>query len=218
MRAFAGLGYYSRARNMHACAIEIAKRGGVFPTTEADLRALPGIGAYTAAAVAAIAFDEPAAPVDGNIAAHIVARIEAIEQPIVKDRGAIAKAAAALDAGGAARRFRTGVDGSRRDDLHAAQSRLVRTRPLEQALARAAAAGDPEAYPRKAPRKPRPHRRGKRPVLRGRRPTWRAALLRTRPAEGAARLRPSNCPARLGRRTSPPTRRRAARRSRRPGG
>src|ERR1700737_4946978 len=45
MRAFAGLGYYSRARNMHACACEIAARGGAFPSTEADLRALPGIGA-----------------------------------------------------------------------------------------------------------------------------------------------------------------------------
>src|SRR5271169_6356565 len=60
MRAFAGLGYYSRARNLHACAKAVASRGGRFPRDEAQLRALPGIGAYTAAAIAAIAFDEPA--------------------------------------------------------------------------------------------------------------------------------------------------------------
>src|SRR5208283_2514756 len=66
--AFAGLGYYSRARNLHACATAIAGRGGRFPSDEAELRTLPGVGAYTAAAIAAIAFDRQAAPVDGNIA------------------------------------------------------------------------------------------------------------------------------------------------------
>ena len=72
--AFAGLGYYSRARNLHACAQEIARRGGRFPSAEADLVALPGVGAYTAAAIAAIAFGQKAAPVDGNIA-RVLARI-----------------------------------------------------------------------------------------------------------------------------------------------
>src|SRR6476661_2589948 len=68
LAAWAGLGYYARARNLHACAREVvARHGGQFPATEAGLRALPGIGNYTAAAIAAIAFGERAAPVDGNI-------------------------------------------------------------------------------------------------------------------------------------------------------
>lgn len=95
MRAFAGLGYYSRARNLHACAQEVARRGGRFPRTERELRALPGVGAYTAAAVAAIAFGEKAAPVDGNIA-RILTRLHAIEAPILAARRQIGAAAAAL--------------------------------------------------------------------------------------------------------------------------
>jgi A/G-specific adenine glycosylase len=95
MQAFAGLGYYSRARNMHACARAVAARGGRFPRDEAGLRALPGIGAYTAAAIAAIAFDEPAAPVDGNIA-RVVSRLNAFETPIARNRRAIDEAAREL--------------------------------------------------------------------------------------------------------------------------
>ena len=79
--AFAGLGYYSRARNLHACAKEIARRGGRFPSEEAELLALPGVGAYTAAAIAAIAFGQKAAPVDGNIA-RVLARLLALDRPI----------------------------------------------------------------------------------------------------------------------------------------
>src|SRR5208283_4765831 len=90
--AFAGLGYYSRARNLHACAREIARRGGRFPSDEAALRALPGVGAYTAAAIAAIAFDRPAAPIDGNIS-RIVARLIGLEAPIARARKEIAAAA-----------------------------------------------------------------------------------------------------------------------------
>lgn len=68
MKAWAGLGYYSRARNLKACAEAVVRdHDGQFPDTEAGLRALPGIGPYTAAAIAAIAFDRPAAVVDGNI-------------------------------------------------------------------------------------------------------------------------------------------------------
>src|SRR5205085_8017435 len=67
LKLWAGLGYYARARNLHACAKAVAARhGGEFPDTEDALRALPGIGAYTAAAIAAIAFDKRASPVDGN--------------------------------------------------------------------------------------------------------------------------------------------------------
>jgi A/G-specific adenine glycosylase len=77
-----GLGYYARARNLHACAREVvALYGGKFPADEAMLRALPGIGAYTAAAVAAFAFDLPATPLDGNIE-RVVARLFAVEAPL----------------------------------------------------------------------------------------------------------------------------------------
>jgi A/G-specific adenine glycosylase len=95
MQAFAGLGYYSRARNLHACAKEIAARGGRFPRGEADLRSLPGVGPYTAAAIAAIAFDEPTVPVDGNIG-RILSRLHAFETPIARNRPAIEAAARAL--------------------------------------------------------------------------------------------------------------------------
>jgi A/G-specific adenine glycosylase len=79
---WAGLGYYARARNLHACARAVAaQHGGVFPDTEEQLLALPGIGAYTAAAIAAIAFDKRASPVDGNIE-RVIARLFAVEEEL----------------------------------------------------------------------------------------------------------------------------------------
>lgn len=82
MQAWAGLGYYSRARNLHACARAVVENhGGRFPDTEDGLRSLPGIGAYTAGAVAAIAFDRPAAAVDGNVE-RVVTRLFAIEDAL----------------------------------------------------------------------------------------------------------------------------------------
>jgi len=82
LKLWAGLGYYSRARNLHACARLLVKRHrGRFPSTEAGLRELPGIGPYTAAAVAAIAFGEVATPVDGNVE-RVVARLFAIAEPL----------------------------------------------------------------------------------------------------------------------------------------
>lgn len=82
MKAWAGLGYYSRARNLKACAEKVAgDYEGRFPDTEEGLRALPGIGPYTAAAIAAIAFDVPAAVVDGNIE-RVFSRIFEIETPL----------------------------------------------------------------------------------------------------------------------------------------
>ena len=78
LAAWAGLGYYARARNLHACAREVVQRfGGSFPETEAELRTLPGIGDYTAAAIAAIAFGAQATPIDGNIE-RVVARLFAV--------------------------------------------------------------------------------------------------------------------------------------------
>ena len=76
---WAGLGYYARARNLVACARDVVKRGG-FPATSAELRTLPGIGAYTSAAIAAIAFEEDAAAVDTNVE-RVVARLQGIERP-----------------------------------------------------------------------------------------------------------------------------------------
>ncbi len=82
LAAWAGLGYYARARNMHACARAVLERhGGVFPSEEAALVKLPGVGPYTAAAVAAIAFDRRATPVDGNYE-RVIARLYAIETPL----------------------------------------------------------------------------------------------------------------------------------------
>jgi len=88
LSAWAGLGYYARARNLHACAQAVAGEGGVFPEDEAGLLALPGIGAYTAAAIAAIAFDRPAAAVDGNVE-RVVSRLFLVETPLPKAKPAI---------------------------------------------------------------------------------------------------------------------------------
>src|SRR5271167_650005 len=82
LKAWAGLGYYARARNLHACARAVVERhGGEFPAGESALRGLPGIGDYTAAAIAAIAFDAPTSPVDGNIE-RVVARLFAVPDPL----------------------------------------------------------------------------------------------------------------------------------------
>ena len=81
MAAWAGLGYYSRARNLIACARHVAALPGAqFPRSAAQLAALPGVGRYTSAAIAALAFDEPVAVVDGNVE-RVVARVFAIDAP-----------------------------------------------------------------------------------------------------------------------------------------
>ena len=96
LRAWAGLGYYARARNLHKCAKKVAEQyGGVFPASETALLALPGIGPYTAAAVAAIAFNIPASPVDGNIE-RVISRLHALTDPLPDVKPAIKAAAAAL--------------------------------------------------------------------------------------------------------------------------
>lgn len=81
MEEWAGLGYYARARNLHACARAVAEAGGAFPRDVEELRALPGVGAYTAAAVAAIAFDRPVVPLDANVE-RVLARLRAVEEPL----------------------------------------------------------------------------------------------------------------------------------------
>jgi A/G-specific adenine glycosylase len=155
--AFAGLGYYSRARNLHACAKEIARRGGRFPSEEAALRTLPGVGEYTAAAIAAIAFDRPAAPVDGNIA-RILVRLMGLEAPIVESRKTIGAAARTL-----APRRRAGDFAQALMDIGATICRPrnpeCRACPLSPDCA-ALQSGAPGAYPRKGAVKPKPRRSG----------------------------------------------------------
>jgi A/G-specific adenine glycosylase len=94
LQAWAGLGYYARARNLHRCAQIVAAAGG-FPSDLIGLRALPGIGDYTAAAVGSIAFGIPIVPVDGNVE-RVTARIFAIDRPLPAARAAIAAAARTL--------------------------------------------------------------------------------------------------------------------------
>jgi A/G-specific adenine glycosylase len=155
--AFAGLGYYSRARNLHACAREIAGRGGRFPSEEAELRRLPGVGNYTAAAIAAIAFGRQAAPVDGNIA-RVLARLLALEAPLAEAKGEIAAAARAL-----APSRRAGDFSQALMDIGAT---ICRPRnpdcgacPLAQDCA-ALRSGAPDSFPRRAAARPRPRREG----------------------------------------------------------
>lgn len=82
MAAWAGLGYYARARNLLKCArVIVAEHGGSFPKSQEDLQKLPGIGPYTAAAIAAIAFDQPATVVDGNVE-RVMARLFTIPTPL----------------------------------------------------------------------------------------------------------------------------------------
>lgn len=93
--AWAGLGYYARARNLHKAAKAVAEMGGTFPTTYDGLRELPGIGDYTAGAIAAIAYDLPYPAMDAN-AERVIARYAAIEEPLPKSKPAIRAALAAL--------------------------------------------------------------------------------------------------------------------------
>ena len=96
LTAWAGLGYYARARNLHKCARLVSgELGGRFPDGESALAALPGIGPYTAAAIAAIAFDRPASPVDGNVE-RVVARLFAVETPLPKAKPELRKRAEGL--------------------------------------------------------------------------------------------------------------------------
>ncbi len=96
LKAWAGLGYYARARNLHRCAKDVVIRfGGKFPETEPDLRSLPGIGPYTAGAIAAIAFGKRHAAVDGNVE-RVITRLYAIETPLPDSKPEIRQKTQAL--------------------------------------------------------------------------------------------------------------------------
>jgi A/G-specific adenine glycosylase len=156
MAAWAGLGYYSRARNLVKCARAVAERGG-FPATEAELRALPGLGDYTAAAVAAIAFGQRAVVVDANVE-RVVARLFAIDTPLPAARKEIRAAAADITPP-----VRAGDFAQAMMDLGAQTCTTRAPRcllcPLRATCA-ARAAGDPERLPVKPAKKAVPERRG----------------------------------------------------------
>lgn len=96
LQLWQGLGYYARARNLHACARTVVERhGGSFPTDPAELRALPGVGDYTAAAIAAIAFDRKTAAIDGNVE-RVLARLYAVAEPFPAAKPRLRELAAAL--------------------------------------------------------------------------------------------------------------------------
>jgi A/G-specific adenine glycosylase len=150
---WAGLGYYARARNLIFCAREVARRGG-FPRTAAELRRLPGIGAYTSAAIAAIAFGERAAAVDTN-ALRVIARLNATRKP---SRAEVEQ------------RFMAMMPADRPGDFVQAMMDLGATIcrpknprcsdcPLSSHCA-AFAIGDPEGFPARKERRARPHKHG----------------------------------------------------------
>src|SRR5690349_6785453 len=178
LRMWAGLGYYSRARNLHACAVVVARdHGGVFPDTEAGLRSLPGIGPYTAAAIAAIAFDRPTMPVDGNIE-RVTSRLFAVEEALPQAKPRIQELATTL-LGPA----RAGHSAPALVDLGATictpKKPACALCPLNEDCA-ARALGTQETFPRKAPKKTGALRRGAAFVVtRG-----DELLLRTRPDKG----------------------------------
>jgi A/G-specific adenine glycosylase len=179
MKAWAGLGYYSRARNLHACALAVAERhGGRFPDTVEGLRALPGIGDYTAAAVAAIAHNRPAAVVDGNVE-RVMTRHEAIGMPLPAAKAIVRERLAGL------------VDPDRPGDFAQAMMDLGATIctprrpacslcPLRVTCA-AQAADSQEAYPVKPPKRAGHVRRGAAFVILR---SDGALLVRTRPPKG----------------------------------
>lgn len=178
MSAWAGLGYYARARNLHACARQVSEElGGVFPDTLEGLRALPGIGEYTANAILAAAFDKPASVVDGNVE-RVIARLVRMQTPLPKAKPQIRRIAADL------------ADPERPGDYAQAIMDLGATvctpRTPDCAacpwadVCEARAQGDMARYPLKEKKRPRPVRRGSAWLVRGSRGLW----LRQRPDKG----------------------------------
>jgi len=155
LSAWAGLGYYSRARNLHAAAQALARDG--FPASEGGWRTLPGVGPYTAAAIAAIALDLPTNVVDGNVE-RVMARLYAVEAPLPAAKAELRERACAL------------VDAHRPGDWAQALMDLGATicTPTSpnclicpvRSFCAAFAGGAPETYPRKTPKAERPKRYG----------------------------------------------------------
>ena len=175
---WAGLGYYARARNLHKCARAVAEQfGGRFPDTEDGLRGLPGIGPYTAAAIAAIAFDRPAVVVDGNVE-RVMARVFAIKAPLPAAKPELRAAAARL-----APAARPGDFAQATMDLGATictpRSPRCMLCPWAESCA-ARALGIAEELPRRVPKAERPVKQAIAYVLRKDGAVW----LRRRPDDG----------------------------------
>jgi A/G-specific adenine glycosylase len=175
---WAGLGYYARARNLHACAQTVAsEHGGIFPTTSVALLTLPGIGAYTAAAIAAICADEPVGVLDGNVE-RVFARYLALPVPVrtaKPELRAILQASVPPRAGDYAQAMM---------DLGATicapRTALCMLCPLQPGCA-GAASGAPERFPVKPPKADKPVRQGHAFVIRD---ADGDVFLRTRPDRG----------------------------------
>jgi A/G-specific adenine glycosylase len=181
LRMWAGLGYYSRARNLHACAVAVRRdHGGAFPDTEEGLRSLPGIGPYTASAISAIAFGRRTMPVDGNIE-RVVSRLFAVEEPLPQAKPLIQQLATTLLAGD--EKSRAGDSAQALMDLGSSictpRKPACALCPLNEDCA-ARRRGDQETFPRKALKKTGALRRGAAFVVtRG-----DQLLVRTRPEKG----------------------------------
>lgn len=174
-----GLGYYARARNLHKCAQAVAaQHGGAFPPSLEALRALPGVGEYTAAAIASIAFALPAAPVDANVE-RVAARLAAIAEPLPAAKPLIRLAAVHLEPPA-----RPGDWAQALMDLGTAICSPRAPKCLmcpARAHCQGHQAGIAETLPRKAPKKARPLRRG---VVYWLERADGAVLLRQRPPKG----------------------------------
>ena len=179
MKAWAGLGYYSRARNLHACAQMVAREfGGRFPDSQEGLLSLPGVGPYTAAAIASIAFDRRAVAVDGNVE-RVVSRLYAIGEPMPRAKPLIKAAAEGLWP-----QTRPGDFAQALMDLGSSLCSPRRPAcslcPFDGSC-EAQAAGQAELYPVKAPKAERPSRAGAAFYLER---ADGAVLVRTRPPKG----------------------------------
>lgn len=156
MAAWAGLGYYARARNLLKCAREVSARGG-FPQTAAELVKLPGIGPYTAGAVAALAFGQREAAVDGNVE-RVFSRLLALDMPWDKAKALIRAEVAQLVPADRPAEFAEGLM-----DLGATICTPKRPNCLicpVSAYCKARGNGEAERFPIKAKKKPSPHRTG----------------------------------------------------------
>jgi A/G-specific adenine glycosylase len=174
-----GLGYYRRAHLLHRCAQMVVRQyGGHFPTTEAGLRQLPGLGPYTAAVVAACACNQPTTVIDGNVL-RVVARVKALGQPLTPTHPTLRTAAAKLAAGAPPRLYANAIM-----ELGATLCTPINpscTRCPVQACCQAFRAGNPTSYPVKAAKPVRPHKHGVAYVLRD---AAGQIYLRQRPAQG----------------------------------
>jgi A/G-specific adenine glycosylase len=179
LKTWAGLGYYARAHNLHACAHAVVERhGGRFPSDVVALQTLPGVGFYTAGAIAAIAFDEPVVPVDGNVE-RVVARLFAVDEALPAAKPAIQQLAQSL------------LPDRRAGDFAQALMDLGATicTPVKPACAlcpwmrscKASARGRQEAYPIKATKQKGKLRRGAAFVVVR---ADAAVLVQTRPTKG----------------------------------